>query len=238
MADRNELAAYTSSQLNFGDDAELQERLRLYQVFLKLYEHHQGLLNEILNLENSYGLPVKYTTPYVQGLVSGAQGYVITNLEGGKTQALTQPQQIWTIGRDPRQSLICVQDIRLSRCHAALKYIDGQGFYLIDLGSRNHSFINGEPVRHALLKDGDQVRMGSITFSFFLCQTTRMLDPLSSVLLNKLEHWQPYEGDSNVLEPLVLDAGREEVEESIPTLDLYHDTSGFLRSEETDQPLF
>lgn len=237
MADRNELAAYTSSRLNLNDDAELQERLRLYQVFLKLYEHHQGLLNEILNLENSCGLPVKHTSPYVQGLISGNQGYLITNLISGKTQALTQPQQAWTIGRDPRQSLICIQDIRLSRCHAAIKYVDGQGFYLIDLGSRNHSFVNGEPVRHAVLKDGDQVRMGSLTFSFFLCQTTRALEPLSSVLLEQLENWQSFERSTS-REPLALTAAEEEVEESSPTLDLYHDTSGFLRSEEADRPRF
>lgn len=237
MADRNELAAYTSSRLDFSDDADLQERLRLYQVFVKLYEHHQGLLNEILNLENSSGPPVRHTSPYVQGLVSGAQAYLITNLMGGKTQALTQPQQVWTIGRDPRQSLICVQDIRLSRCHAAIKYIDGQGFYLIDLGSRNHSFVNGEPVRHAILKDGDQVRMGSLTFNFFLCQTTRTLNPLSSALHERLEHWQPLEAESKASDVLSLD-GAEEVDESIPTLDLYHDTSGFLRSDEIGRPLF
>lgn len=33
MANRNELAAYTSSLVNMSEYAELQERLKLYQVF-------------------------------------------------------------------------------------------------------------------------------------------------------------------------------------------------------------
>ena len=33
-----------------SEDKELKQRLGLYQVFLKLYEHHRGLLDEILKV--------------------------------------------------------------------------------------------------------------------------------------------------------------------------------------------
>lgn len=232
MANRDELAAYTSSLINISlinssENAELQDRLRTYQVFLKLYEHHRGLLNEILDLENSGDSPVGATLPYIQGFMSDQQTYLVTNLVQGKTQALRHPQNVWIIGRDPNQASISIHDIRLSRCHAAIQYIAGQGFYLIDLDSRNHSFVNGELVRQTLLKDGDQVRVGSVTFSFFLCQSTQTLAPLSTDVVNRLKGYQAA-GTQPSRQPF--NQCEAEVEDNIPTLDLYNDTSGFLRS--------
>lgn len=233
MANRNELAAYTSSLISLSEHTDLQERLKTYQVFLKLYEHHRGLLNEILDLENSSSSMVG-TMPYVQGFISEHQSYLVTNLIEGKTQALVQPQQVWTIGRDPRRALIVIQDIRLSRYHAAIQYVANQGFYLVDLGSRNHSFVNGELVRQALLKDGDQVRLGSVSFTFFLCQSTQLLNPLSPEQFAQLNQWRPSNVRDSEVESVEIEAEAEE-EDSIPTLDLYHDTSSFLRSACSDQ---
>jgi pSer/pThr/pTyr-binding forkhead associated (FHA) protein len=239
MANRNELAAYTSSLVSLSEHTELQERLRTYQVFLKLYEHHRGLLDEILDLENSSSSLGGMTFPYVQGLVSEQQSYLVTNLIQGKTQALIQPQQVWTIGRDPQRSLIAIQDIRLSRYHAAIQYVANEGFYLIDLDSRNHSFVNGELVRQALLKDGDQVRLGSVSFTFFLCQSSQMLAALPVEALAHLNQ-QMLEGahaQSVLIKPdTQLETGEPE-EDSIPTLDLYRDTSGFLHSNSANPPL-
>ncbi|MCU0527268.1 MAG: FHA domain-containing protein [Elainella sp. Prado103] len=230
MANRNDLAAYTSSLVNMSEDTELQERLRLYQVFSKLYTHHRGLLDEILDLESS-SAPVRVTLPYIQGFISDGQSYLVTNLMQGKTQALSQPQQIWTIGRDPRRSQIAVQDIRLSRCHAAVRYMEGQGFYLIDLESRNQSFVNGEPVRQTLLKEGDQVRLGSIVFTFFLCGSTCSLEPLPPETLERIAQCQQMTERLQDHRRDKLDIQETEIEEdNIPTLDLYHDTSKFLRS--------
>ncbi len=237
MTNRNDLAAYTSSLISMGDHAELQERLRLYQVFLKLYEHHRGLLDEILELENSSSAPARTTLPYVQGVISGSQGYLITNLMQGKTQALSQAQQTWTIGRDPRRSLISIQDIRLSRCHAAIRQIEDQGFYLIDLGSRNQSFVNGEPIRETLLKDGDQIRLGSVSFTFFLCHSMRMLEPVPTEVMEQLNQVHSLEAEKNLANfgRTASNSLQHELEEdNIPTLDLYNDTSGFLRPKSID----
>lgn len=232
MANRNELAAYTSSLINSSEDAELQDRLRTYQVFLKLYDHHRGLLNEILDLENSGDSPVGVTLPYIQGFMSDQQVFLVTNLVQSKTQALRHPQNVWIIGRDPYQASIPIHDIRLSRCHAAVQYIAGQGFYLIDLGSRNRSLVNGEPVRQALLKDGDQVRLGSVTFSFFLCQSIQTLPALSVDIASRLKDYQAVAAQTS---SQALNQFEIEVEDSIPTLDLHNDTSGFLRSNSPEQ---
>lgn len=239
MTNRNDLAAYTSSLVSMGDHTELQERLRLYQVFLKVYEHHRGLLDEILELENSSSAPARTTIPYVQGVLSGPQGYLITNLMQGETQALSQPQQTWTIGRDPRRSLVAIQDIRLSRCHAAIQHVEGKGFYLIDLGSRNQSFVNGEPIRQALLKDGDQIRLGSVSFTFFFCCSTQILDAVPTEVMEQLRQLHSMESEKSRSHRglSALSLSRNELEDdSIPTLDLYNDTSGFLRSNPIDEP--
>ena len=47
--------------------------------------------------------------------------------------------------------------------------------------SSNGSFINGEQVwRSTRLKDGDRVRLGSLSFVFFVCQSTRTLPLLNA----------------------------------------------------------
>jgi hypothetical protein len=241
MVNRNDLAAYTSSLVDMTEHAELQERLRLYQVFLKLYEHHRELLNEILDLENS-SRTTGLALPYIQGFMSSQQPYLVTNLMRGKTQALMQPQQIWLIGRDSRQSLIAIQDIRLSRCHAAIRYVTDQGFYLTDLGSRNQSFVNGEPVRNVLLKDGDQIRLGSVAFSFFLCKSTQTLKALSSGMIERVNHWQSLASIDQPDQLSQPDSCLSTDDSVPPTLELYNDTSGFLRanqgSNHDGQPLF
>ena len=98
--DPNHLAAYSSHLLSSAVNDELEQRLGLYRVFLKLYEHHRSLLDEILNLENLSQRPIPGIAPsYVQGLVMGRQGHLITNVSDGKTQVLQEPENIWASGR-------------------------------------------------------------------------------------------------------------------------------------------
>lgn len=167
---------------------EIEQRLGLYQVFLKLYEHHRTLLDEILQLEKTSNKSFSSVpTRCVTGVIQGKQVYLITNLADGKTQTLQQPQGIWTIGRD-RQLCIPIADRRLSRRHAALQYIQYQGFYLVDFNSTNGSFINGEPVHGRMpLKDGDRIRLSSLAFSFFVCDDTQVLAETSSDIVEILE---------------------------------------------------
>jgi pSer/pThr/pTyr-binding forkhead associated (FHA) protein len=186
MIDTHSLAEYSSQVLSASGNNELEQRLGLYRVFLKLYEHHRNLLDEILDLENTDDKwRARAAVRFVHGVVQGQQVHVITNLLKGKTQLLHQPQGIWVIGRD-RNAALPVQDKRLSRRHAVIQYVKDEGFYLIDLNSTNGTFINGEPIRYsALLKDGDQIRLGSLAFTFFMCNVCRMI---GEAPLELLEH--------------------------------------------------
>lgn len=168
---------------------EIERRLTLYQVFLKLYEHHSGLLDEILQLENlSQPSLTRGKASYIHGVVDTSAVYLMTNLCDNQTQSLRQPQQIWTIGRN-RSSGICIVDSYMSRRHAAIQYIDDQGFYFIDFNSTNGSFVNDDrafgPIK---LKDGDRIRLGSMTFDFFMSSTCRVLPTVAMELLMQLMH--------------------------------------------------
>lgn len=166
---------------------ELHKRLRLYQVFLKLYEHHGALLNQILKLENLAASSVTQTRQnYVQAVVDEKEPYIITNLEEGKSQCLRQAQQIWTIGRN-ESSGICICDRHISRRHAAIQYLQEKGFRLVDFNSTNGSYINGERIyQPRQLQDGDCIRLGTVTFSFFINFSTQLLPTVAAELLMQL----------------------------------------------------
>jgi two-component system, cell cycle response regulator len=66
---------------------------------------------------------------------------------------------------------IVLQDKEISRAHAAIEgmRLGGETIYrLVDLGSTNHVFVNGEQVDVHLLADGDKVRLGDIVLKFEL----------------------------------------------------------------------
>ncbi|MBE9129940.1 MULTISPECIES: FHA domain-containing protein [unclassified Coleofasciculus] len=167
---------------------EIEQRLGLYRVFLKLYEYHRSLLDEILQLENADQQTLsRLATRYVTGVIQCEQSYLITNLVESKTQTLLQPQGIWTIGR-ARQLAMSIPERHLSRYHAVIQYIQDHGFYLIDLNSTNGSFVNGEPIHEPmLLKDGDRLRLSNLTFSFFLCNNTQTVGTPPRELLTRLQ---------------------------------------------------
>jgi hypothetical protein len=65
----------------------------------------------------------------------------------------------FAIGRRPGHDLV-LPDPRVSRDHAVIEQLDGR-FRLRDLGSRNGTFLNGQPVSEADLRDGDRLAIGA-----------------------------------------------------------------------------
>jgi pSer/pThr/pTyr-binding forkhead associated (FHA) protein len=183
----NEMIVHLKSQ-------DIERRLSLYQVFVSLYERHRDLLNDILQLDNLSHLSRSATKSYhLQGVINGSDIYITTNLCDNQTQTLQQPQHIWTIGRD-RSNGICIDDQLLSLHHAAIQYVEDEGFFLIDCSSENGSFVNSEPVYQPVcLKDGDRIRLGSLSFDFFLNHNCRDLPKISQEQLNSLLNQQDNE---------------------------------------------
>jgi hypothetical protein len=72
-----------------------------------------------------------------------------------------------TLGRR-RDSDIFLEDVTVSRQHAALVRDSNGRFVLYDEGSKNGTFVNGEPISERVLEDGDSIRMGQIVLRFRL----------------------------------------------------------------------
>lgn len=69
-----------------------------------------------------------------------------------------------TIGRD-LEATVWLDDLRLSRRHAEVRREDGR-YVLVDLGSMNGSWVNGQRTARQGLLHGDSVRLGSSVFLF------------------------------------------------------------------------
>lgn len=125
---------------------------------------------------------------YVQGIVSGKQVYLVTNLINHTSQTFFQPQMVWTIGRN-RVAALPLPDPKLSRRHAVILYSPNDGFYLIDLNSMNGSYVNGIRVQNRQrLQDGDCICLGGTRFFFFASQQTQTLEPIHSEVLTRLNN--------------------------------------------------
>ncbi len=69
-----------------------------------------------------------------------------------------------TVGR-VADNAIQIEDGSVSSHHAEIVFENGE-YHLNDKGSTNGTFVNGEQVTSAILKDGDHVRFGSIETVF------------------------------------------------------------------------
>lgn len=93
--------------------------------------------------------------------------YVILNTESGNRQLSLAGSNCWTVGRSDDNNLV-LPDRWISRNHAMIQVMETGEYYLIDLGSRNGSFVNGRRVSVPVtLRDGDQLTFGQTELQFF-----------------------------------------------------------------------
>jgi transcriptional regulator with GAF, ATPase, and Fis domain len=69
-----------------------------------------------------------------------------------------------SVGRDPRAT-VPLSDPSVSREHFRLEALV-RGFRLVDLGSRNLTYLNGDPTKDDFLQDGDVIRIGDTDLRF------------------------------------------------------------------------
>jgi pSer/pThr/pTyr-binding forkhead associated (FHA) protein len=72
-----------------------------------------------------------------------------------------------TIGRDPTNDVVLEEDKLVSRSHAEI-LVRREQWYLVDLGSRNGTIVNGRTAHRHPLRDGDIIGIGSVYFEFVL----------------------------------------------------------------------
>jgi Domain of unknown function (DUF4388)/FHA domain len=88
----------------------------------------------------------------------------LTLLVAGKETAFPLTRDTYTLGRH-RNNDIVISDPKVSSFHARLDR-SPEGFLLVDLKSRNGSYVNGERIESALLNTGDEVRLGTALIAY------------------------------------------------------------------------
>lgn len=88
-----------------------------------------------------------------------------------------------TIGRGP-DNMVVLQHPQVSARHARL--LENQGTYsIVDMGSTNHVYVNGQRITNQLLKVGDEIRIGPYKLTFTGTQLTQ-LDESKSIRIDAL----------------------------------------------------
>lgn len=80
-------------------------------------------------------------------------------VKDGVEQSYPLTRDAYTLGRH-RNNDIVINDPKVSGFHARIDRAP-EGFVLVDLKSRNGSFVNGRRVENAALKTGDEIRLGT-----------------------------------------------------------------------------
>ena len=82
----------------------------------------------------------------------------------GDKQIALPPRGELVVGRDEGCGLV-LEDPFVSQRHAMIRCGAGE-CYITDLGSRNGTRVNGQPIQEAELRDGDRVQVGGTTLVF------------------------------------------------------------------------
>lgn len=119
------------------------------------------LSNEISN--QSLVEPIVTSVPVV---TLRSTPYLVLPTETGNRYLPLVGSNCWTVGRGDDNNFV-LPDRWISRNHAMLQCTETGDFYLIDLGSRNGSFVNGRRVSIPVtLRNGDRVMFGQTEMQF------------------------------------------------------------------------
>ena len=123
--------------------------------------------------------PQRCTTPYyIQAVTTGRTAFLTTNLtETGEAQT-TAIASTWLVGRS-RNCAIMVPHPSVSRCHGVIAHSAADGFCIMDVGSSNGTFLNGQrlpSLERRPLQDGDRLSFSHIQVEFFVVSVKQEFD--------------------------------------------------------------
>ena len=107
---------------------------------------------------------------YIQAAQHNHRAFLTTNLCHADTAFVTTVSSTWLIGRS-RNCAIVVHDRSVSRCHAVVGYDVQQGFYLMDVGSSNGTYLNRKRLsvlKRYALAGCDVITLCNLPFEFFI----------------------------------------------------------------------
>ncbi|MEC4895558.1 MAG: adenylate/guanylate cyclase domain-containing protein [Oscillatoria sp. PMC 1050.18] len=134
----------------------------------RMHSNHSFFRHEILTPEKlgqkNASLPPAIAT--TSGVALGRTPYLLLRTATGNRYLPLVGSSCWTLGRSDENNFM-IPDRWISRTHAMLQFTETGEFYLIDLGSRNGSFVNGRRVNIPVtLKNGDRLTFGQTEIEF------------------------------------------------------------------------
>jgi ABC transport system ATP-binding/permease protein len=94
---------------------------------------------------------------------AAAQPDLLPSVDRRPTARMPLPAKAMRIGRVPDNDVV-LSDLNVSRHHAELRKSPTGSYEIVDLGSHNGTFVNGQRVTKQLLTEQDLVSIGSSTF--------------------------------------------------------------------------
>ena len=88
---------------------------------------------------------------------------LLPSVDRRPTARMPLPAKAMRIGRTPENDLV-LSDLNVSRQHAELRKSPTGSYEIVDLGSHNGTFVNGQRVSSQVLTEQDLVSIGSSTF--------------------------------------------------------------------------
>ncbi|CAO5064528.1 Adenylate cyclase [Microcystis aeruginosa] len=100
-------------------------------------------------------------------ILLGQNPYLLLHTEKGQRFFPLVGRSYWTIGRSKDNDIV-IKDHCISRNHAILQSTETGDFYLIDLGSRNGTFVNGRRVGIPVtIHSKEQITFGKTEVQFY-----------------------------------------------------------------------
>ena len=87
-------------------------------------------------------------------------------VQGSEQKNIVLNRSPFTVGRKVDKDLV-IADPRVSRDHAQIMQ-EGQDFFLVDLGSKHGTFVNGERIQRQKLERGDRLEFGARDSAYVL----------------------------------------------------------------------
>ena len=117
-------------------------------------QHHQEGAQAVQAYAQQFG--VKPQTQALHTMISKGGPKSVKNVRGA---------QVTRIGRAPapENDIVVENDLRVSHKHAELQFVNG-AYYIVDVGSRNGTYVNGQRVDKAMIGPTDIIGIGNSTF--------------------------------------------------------------------------